>query len=274
MPSSAKSWTAKWKSSYETVGRLPSAYLFCGPTGSGKGQSARWIAQTLLGPARNHPDLIWVIPEKTIKIETVRTIIQRLSLKPVVGQHLVVVIEGAEMMTEAAANALLKTLEEPPVAVLFILMSTAPERLPATIRSRCQRVNFQINKDTARKELETLLASWKNPLSPLFEETPVSFTTSSKLAESIAKGSEEIKPLFELLKALWHDMAVWKNTRSQEEILLPSAMSWIENFSLQKEASSLFEEMDMILETERALESNVNKTMALERLFAKLGKDL
>jgi len=271
LPSSVKSWVSKWKNAYETAGRLPPAYLFCGPKGSGKSQSAQRIVQTLLGPAQNHPDLVWVIPEKTIKIETIRTVIQRLSLKPVVGERLVVVIQEAEMMTEAAANALLKTLEEPPRCVLFILLSTAPERLPATIRSRCQRVNFQINRETVREELATLLTSWREALTPLFEEIPSSFTRASKLAESIAKGSDEIKPLFELLKSLWHDMTVWKMTRSQETILLPEALPWIENFSQHKEVASLFEEMDLILETERAIEGNVNKTMALERLFVKLG---
>lgn len=263
-------FATKWKSSYERIGRLPAAYLFAGPSGSGKKATAGFIATTLLGENKNHPDLIRIVPEKSIKIEVIREVIRRLSLRPVAGDRLVVVIEDADFMTEGSANALLKTLEEPPSYVLFLLLTTAPEKLPSTIRSRCQRINFSVNLSSFRERHARLLEDWKDSLCPVFEENRPSFSKSSRIAEAIAKGSDDIKSLFELLQVLWHDVSVWKETREETNIILPQSLSWITSLADKKTSDQIFEELDCIAETERAIEGNVNKTIALERLFVKL----
>ena len=129
-------------------GRAPHAVLIDGPGGWGEGLLASDFALRLLGPgvsgdARSlaHPDLRWVEPEEaTVKIEQVRDLIGFMHQTAVRGGAKVAVLEHAERMTVNAANALLKTLEEPPAGSYLLLVTSAPQRLPATVRSRCQRV--------------------------------------------------------------------------------------------------------------------------------------
>jgi DNA polymerase-3 subunit delta' len=90
-----------------------------------------------------HPDFLLVSPEeRQIRIEEVRMIEDALSFKPFEGKKKVVVVDGAEMMNLPAANAFLKTLEEPPEESVLILVSSKPDLLPSTISSRCSRINF------------------------------------------------------------------------------------------------------------------------------------
>jgi DNA polymerase III subunit delta' len=150
-------------------GRLGHAWLIAGPAGNGKLNLALVFAQRLLSggagavrppalapqdfatamrarrePADHHPDLHRLFPledKRTIAIEQVREVIEALTLKAYRGAAKVVVIEPADALTVAAANGLLKTLEEPAGDSFLLLVSDQPDRLPATIRSRCQRIN-------------------------------------------------------------------------------------------------------------------------------------
>lgn len=147
-------------------GRLGHAWLIKGPPGIGKINLALVFAHRLLedvdpaaptrpltaedaasafrsrhAPADHHPDLHWIYPEedkRTISIEQIREVAQALSLKGFRGKAKAVVVEPAEAMTAAAANALLKTLEEPAAQTYLFLISHQPDRLLPTIRSRCQ----------------------------------------------------------------------------------------------------------------------------------------
>lgn len=136
------------------------AYLFHGPEGVGKRLAAFSFVKTLFClekgedccgqclPCRKvdrgtHPDVILLEPEgDRIKIEKIREIILESEKKPFEESRKAFVIERAESMTEAAANALLKTLEEPPGSSVFILLSVNPDSLPSTVRSRCRVVAF------------------------------------------------------------------------------------------------------------------------------------
>src|SRR5262249_58842592 len=90
-----------------------------------------------------HPDYLVVLPDGAfIKIAQVRQVTARAAYRPHEGRVRVVVLDPADAMNLEAANALLKTLEEPPADTHFVLCSAAPERLPVTVRSRCQRVRF------------------------------------------------------------------------------------------------------------------------------------
>jgi DNA polymerase-3 subunit delta' len=90
-----------------------------------------------------HPDFLLVSPEdRQIRIEEIRRIEEALSFKPFEARNKVVIIDDAETMNISAANAFLKTLEEPPEDSVIILVSSKPDLLPATIRSRCSRINF------------------------------------------------------------------------------------------------------------------------------------
>ena len=140
--------------------RLPHALLLSGEAGIGKAEFAARLAASLLCEqphvdgqacgtchacqrlgAQTHPDRFRLEPEepgKAIKVDAVRQLIRNLSLTGHYGGYRVVTVEPAELMNTNAANAFLKTLEEPPANTLLILITASPARLPATIRSRCQ----------------------------------------------------------------------------------------------------------------------------------------
>jgi DNA polymerase-3 subunit delta' len=137
--------------------RLPHALLLTGGVGVGKRAAAAWLAGLRLAAGKTpelpqypvspteHPDLHWVAPEAdraTISVDQIRALVGELSLTSHAGAGKVAVIEPANAMTENAANSLLKTLEEPPGDALLILIADRTGRLPATVFSRCQRVDI------------------------------------------------------------------------------------------------------------------------------------
>ncbi len=105
-----------------------------------------------------HPDFLLISPEGgQIRIEEIRAINDILSFKPFEGRNKVVIADEADTMNPFAANAFLKTLEEPPKDSLIILISSNPDRLPDTIRSRCSKVNFTpLSHEACRKVIETV----------------------------------------------------------------------------------------------------------------------
>lgn len=120
--------------------RIASAYLFVGPPGSGKTEAAEAFANCLGGKKF---DKIKVKSEgASIKIEQIRELQQLVRYGPSASDYLVAVVEEADKMTDEAVGAFLKTLEEPPSRVVFVLTVEREERLPETIISRCQKVIF------------------------------------------------------------------------------------------------------------------------------------
>ncbi len=157
---------------------VPHALLFQGPDGVGKELAAVALAEALTCPEapgvgcgecssckrvtkRNHPDVTWVLPEdeqvvrgwagrsdfdhtpsRDIRIEQVRQLQERLAFRALESKYKVALLVEAHAMNPPAQNALLKTLEEPPAGTVLVLVSSAPDKLLPTIRSRCAKVNF------------------------------------------------------------------------------------------------------------------------------------
>ena len=147
-----------------TDGRMAHAYLFTGPRGTGKTTTARLLAKALMCEAGGgaatahpdgtceqcqeiargtHPDVYELDAASRTGVDNVRDeIINRVAFAPTQGRYKVYVIDEVHMLTTAAFNALLKTLEEPPAHVVFVLCTTDPQKIPETVLSRCQRLEF------------------------------------------------------------------------------------------------------------------------------------
>src|SRR5215813_4496575 len=186
--------------------RLAHAYLFHGESSIGKRTTGACFAQALnceratsnkldaCGAcrscqhidARTHPDYFVIEPDSEmatpqIKIEQVREIEQQIMYRPLVGERKICLIDNADRMTIGAANALLKTLEEPPEHSLFLVISSRPAALPATIRSRCQGLRFTT---PARTQVEAALIL-KREIPPS-DARFLAIITEGRLGEALA----------------------------------------------------------------------------------------
>ena len=145
--------------------KIAHAYLFCGPRGTGKTTMARLFAKALdckegLGKQCNkcesclaiqkgeHPDVIEIDAASNSTVDSVRQLIDNVSYQPIMSRYKVYIIDEVHNMSNSAFNALLKTLEEPPSFVVFILATTEPQKIIPTILSRVQRFDFSKVKDT------------------------------------------------------------------------------------------------------------------------------
>lgn len=139
--------------------KIAHAYLFCGPRGTGKTSIAKIFAKMVncestdhrpCGECENcqavlngtHPDIIEIDAASNNGVEEVRNLIEKVKYAPLKGRYKVYIIDEVHMMSAGAFNALLKTIEEPPAHVIFILATTEPHKVLPTIISRCQRFDF------------------------------------------------------------------------------------------------------------------------------------
>jgi len=151
------------------TGKIAHAYLFAGPRGTGKTTMAKLLAKALnceegIGSQCNeckncrainegtHPDVLEIDAASNNGVDEIRDLIDKVKYGTILGRYKVYIIDEVHMMTPGAFNALLKTLEEPPEHVIFILATTEPHKILPTILSRCQRYDFSKLSDEEIKE--------------------------------------------------------------------------------------------------------------------------
>jgi len=167
-------------------GRVAHAYLFCGPRGTGKTSTGRILAKAvncLTSGGRGEPcnacascqsvtsgtalDVIEIDAASNRGIDEIRNLREKVNFAPNVARHKVYIVDEVHMLTDAAANALLKTLEEPPPYVVFVLATTEAHRLLPTILSRCQRYDFRrLTQSAIVARLSVICAAEQDEVEP------------------------------------------------------------------------------------------------------------
>ena len=241
------------------TGRIAPAYLFCGPRGTGKTSSARILARSLNcigsdGPtpepcgvcelcisiaAGNALDVIEIDAASNTGVDNIRELIERSRFAPVQARWKVYVVDECHMLSTAAFNALLKTLEEPPPRVVFVLATTDPQRVLPTILSRCQRFDFR------RIPLQAL----EQHLGWIAEQesigiTPEALHVVAQRAQGGLRDAESLLDQLSLLPAPIEATAVWEllgAVPEQELLALARALAGAEPLALLEGSRELLE---------------------------------
>ncbi|WP_455388673.1 DNA polymerase III subunit delta' [Petrachloros mirabilis] len=306
--------------------RLAHAYLFHGEAAIGKRSTGLCFAQALNCErtfpneaidacglcrscrqieARTHPDFFIIEPDSElatpqIKIEQVREIEQQIMYRPLVGERKICLIDEADRMTIGAANALLKTLEEPPDHSLFLLITSRPAALPATIRSRCQSLRFATPARTQveaalilKREIppadarlltiisegrigEALVADVKETRARLQElldlvrpQSLQSITSILSAAEAIAKADRAPEILSWLARWI-RDLVFLQVGGDRDQLLYVDDLSTLETYTREAETDALLGLLHDIEKTEQQATRHFNLHMALENILLRL----
>jgi DNA polymerase-3 subunit delta' len=298
-------------------GRLAHAYLFAGPEGVGKRLVALAVARVLFCAKgtgcgecaacrkldhRNHPDLhVLEADGSSIKIEQIRAIQRDLSLRPCEGSRKVCLIEAAELMTVAAANALLKTLEEPRGDTLLILLTSHPQRLLETIRSRCQLLNFarqpqellrttlqtQLGVDDAEahvlaalsegsfkkafgKDRQLYLEARRTLLKTLTALSAGSILPTLEFAEQLAGDKTSLPDILEIFQAFYRDVLLTLHGRDASELVNLDLGEKVRRVAGREDVANVLAKLEALSTARRQLERNLNPQLVMEVLLLRL----
>ena len=300
--------------------RVSHAYLFTGPTGVGKSTTAQALAQALLcteyhaGEAcgvcpacrrvlhDNHPDCQWLDPTgRSIKIQQIREMQRTIDFRSYLGGHRVTVIRRADSMTPEAANSLLKTLEEPPEDTHFILLTTQPQALPATVISRCQRFSFKalalplvasflvanhgvpaqqasllaaLSGGSPGQALEYLSGSLLEKRDQALEVAATlakaGITEILELAEELAKNRDRALTTLELLLCWYRDLLIWRETQSAELLYNQDRLPELRKEEKSLGGRTLVGIIEEVNKAKNNIGNNSNIRLVLESLFLQI----
>jgi DNA polymerase III subunit delta' len=298
-------------------GRLPHALLFNGPRGVGKQQFVLAFTQSMLCPesddegrpcgvcrhchllhSGSHPDFQWVAPEEEsksgeIKIEAIRTLTSGAGLTTKSGGFKVVIVQPAHRMNKAAANSLLKTLEEPTRDTLIILLTDQPARLLPTIRSRCQQVLFQIPSHQASLDWladkvrhgdgETLLslASGAPLLALELDDAELLSARERMLSQFLSLGKGQQDPvglaqawsgfdsrlLLEWLSGWVIDLLRLRSTSQPPQLFNRDQSQALHSLADKLNSGALHRYLALVYEARALIDSNLNPQLVLEKLL-------
>ena len=266
------------------LGKISHAYLFSGQEHLGKKRIALEFVKLINGEnfGLGHPDLILIEPKggAPIQIAQIRELIQKLSFKPYSALFKVVLIDQAHLMTKDSQNSFLKTLEEPKGRTLLILITQAPERLLATISSRCEIIKFSpVKEDEIKSYLREKLSDkdWEEvskfclgrPGEAVdFVSDPQKLGNRKKIIKELIKiSNSELASRFQYAKNLSRE----SNLREILDIWL----SYFRNVLLEKNSQYSFPRLKNILNQIQNTNflistTNINSRLALEILMLEL----
>ncbi len=240
-------------------GRIAPAYLFSGPRGTGKTSSARILARSLNclsseGPTPepcgtcelctsiangNALDVIEIDAASNTGVDNIRELIERSRFAPVQARWKVYVVDECHMLSTAAFNALLKTLEEPPPRVVFVLATTDPQRVLPTILSRCQRFDYRrIPLDALEQHLGWIAEQ------EAIQITPEALHVVAQRAQGGLRDAESLLDQLSLLPGPVEPMAVWEllgAVPEQELLQLAQALAGSEPLGVIEAIRNLLE---------------------------------
>jgi DNA polymerase-3 subunit delta' len=313
-------WALDILNRQQAAGRVPQALLLTGPPNVGKSTVARFWAQQLncqgttsqpcgqCASCRkvisgNHPDVrIFDSDEQALKIDDIRTLQRELSLSPNEGRYRVVVLCNFERATLSAANALLKTLEEPASSVILMLTATDPAALLPTIVSRCQMLALRpLSTQTVTEALQThwqvapqqaellaqlaagrmgwavraledqeLLERRERHLQELLELLRAGRAERLAYAYQLSRDTALLREVLTLWLTIWRDLLLLQSGAAHIKIM---NLDWLDRLQSLARDSSLAQASDMVARLRTALinlERNVNSRLNLEVLLLKL----
>ena len=250
----------------------------------------------------NHPDIFFIEAEgQFIRISAIREIQGQMTFRPMEGRKRVFVIDDADRMNEQAANALLKTLEEPTPANILILVTAKPYTLPSTIISRCRHMRFNpvaidtvakflIERKNMEKQNALLLAGLSGgsigQALELNKEDVIAcraeilkMLASTKKSEPMSllafaaffgQDKRAIKQGFNILQTCFRDALVYKETQNDQMLINQDNSSLIASLASRLTGPQILQNIALMEKTGETIEQNVNKSLTLETMAFKL----
>jgi DNA polymerase-3 subunit delta' len=298
------------------AGRIPHAYLFEGPEGVGKRLVALALARAIFCrdggcgdcPAcrkvdhHNHPDLHLVEPDGSfIRIEQVRDLQREFAFRPLEASRKICLIDGADRLNPAAANALLKTLEEPAGNALLILLAAQGENVLPTIRSRCQRLPFcRLPRERLREVLqdrlgleeaashvlaalsegsfcralgknrELFLERRRELLKGLTALSGGSIVPLLEFARQLAEDKEHLPDILEIFQVFYRDVLLYLHGCPEDDLVNLDLLEKIRRAGSRETPASLLRKLEALAAGRRHLDRNVNRELALDLLLLRL----